>query len=370
MPVNPFARILNEKRAPETPEAAIKAAATLYHAWFTGLMLHLTLRKGAEVAGKWTFRLFRRQHLEKFKSSFDKLGLTHLPDAVAAAQYHYLSNSVGGVEVEFIPESDTKAWVHFCHPRWMFQGTALCGLPVEVSRGFLEGWYGHNGVSLNNPRLGFVCVSEDMTGQYGLAGYFKEFGHALAPHERLQFAPGETAPPFDPGKAPGLDAASWPPARLIKANRNYAMEYIKTGLNELCALIGPAEARDIAGHAAALIGRQFYRELQSLMGLAEEDDSPAAFAHFMERMAGAQDDKLSWEEKDGALFLHLDGWRLMRGRENVPHEAYEAWIRLWEGCLAVHNRFLKLETIARQDYGDPETVLRIRAVSENRASLA
>ncbi|MGK2741380.1 hypothetical protein ACSHT0_10820 [Tepidicaulis sp. LMO-SS28] len=362
MSVNPFAPVLNKKWEPEAPEAAIKAAAALYHAYFTGLMLHLTLRKGAATAGEWTFRLFRRQHLEKFKSSFDKLGVTHLPDAVAAAQYHYLSNSVGGVEVEFIPESDTKAWVHFCHPRWMFQGTALCGLPVEVSRGFLTGWYGHNGVSLNNPRLGFVCVSEDMTGQYGLSGYFKEFDHELAPHERLQFAPGEICPPFDAAKAPVLDTEAWPAARLIKANRNYAMDYIKTGLNELCALLGPAEARDIAGHAAALIGRQFYREMQALMGLPEEDDSPEAFARFMTRIAEAQDDKLTWEMKDGALLLSLNGWRLMRGRENVPHEAYEAWLKLWEGCLAVHNRFLKMELIAREDYGDPATVLRVRKV--------
>ena len=79
-------------------------------------------------------------------------------DAVAAAQYHYLSNSVGGAEVEYMYESDTKAWVHFCHPRWMYDGTALCGAPIEVSRGFLEGWYGHNGVSLGNPQIGRAHV--------------------------------------------------------------------------------------------------------------------------------------------------------------------------------------------------------------------
>ena len=61
----------------------------------------------------------------------------------------------------------------------MYEGAALCGMPLEVSQGFLWGWYAQNGVSLKNDRLGFVCTSQDMDGQYGMAGYFYEFDHAL-----------------------------------------------------------------------------------------------------------------------------------------------------------------------------------------------
>ena len=57
----------------------------------------------------------------------------------------------------------------------MYDGPAICGIPVEASRGFLKGWYAQNGVTLKNPRLGFVCVSEDLTGQFGFCGYFKEY---------------------------------------------------------------------------------------------------------------------------------------------------------------------------------------------------
>jgi hypothetical protein len=210
MSISHFADLLDTQWDPNSDEAAIKAAATLYHSYFTGLMLHLSMVKGAQIAGDRTFALFRKQHLEKFKSSFDKLGLTDVPDAVAAAQYHYLSNSVGGVEVEFIPESDKKPWIHFRHPRWMFQGTAMCGIPVNVSDGFLKGWYGYNGVSLTNPRLGFVCTSQDMTGQYGLAGYFKEFDHDLSVDERLTFSPAEEPPAFDIEKTPALDTNAGP----------------------------------------------------------------------------------------------------------------------------------------------------------------
>ena len=129
-----------------------------------------------------------------------------MPDAVACARYHVLSNSMGGVPVEYMEETDKKAWVRFRYPRWMYDGPTLCGMPVEASRGFLKGWYAQNGVTLENPKLGFVCVSEDMTGQFGLCGYFKEYDHDLSEDERLAFAPDERPPPFD------ADAQPAPPA--------------------------------------------------------------------------------------------------------------------------------------------------------------
>ena len=142
-----------------TPQ--IVGPSYIHHAYLLGLQLMVATSKGPEVMGEWMFQLFRRQHLDKFLASFDKLGLSDLPHAVACAQYHVLSNSIGGVAVEYMYESDTKAWVRFRYPRWMYDGPTICGVPIEVSRGFLKGWYAHNGVSLDNPRLGFVCVSED-----------------------------------------------------------------------------------------------------------------------------------------------------------------------------------------------------------------
>ena len=87
------------------------------------------------------FRLFRQQHEDKFLSSFAKLGLDGLPHAVACARYHVLSNGIGGVAVEYMEESDTKAWVRFRYPRWMVDGAAICGVPPEASRGSRRGWY-------------------------------------------------------------------------------------------------------------------------------------------------------------------------------------------------------------------------------------
>jgi len=359
MSANPFTETLTAPLEPGSRTAGWRAVATLYHAFFTGLILTVASRAGPSAAGDWIFRTFRRQHHDKFLSSFDKLGLAGLPHAVAAAQYHYLSNSVGGVEVEYMYEADDKAWVRFCHPRWLYEGAALCGIPLEVSHGFLHGWYGHNGVSLGNPRLGFVCTSQDMTVQYGLAGYFREFPEPLAPEQRLQFAPDEIAPAFDPARAPQLDPAAWPAERLHKANRNYAMDYVATGLPELAALLGPGEATALANRAGQLIGRQFYRQLQALLGCSGDD--AAAFAGFLAAMIGAQDDPADVGTEDGGVIVRQDGWRLMRGRGPVPPAVVsEAWTGLWQGCLAVHNRFLVLDLRARPDHGDAGFAWRIR----------
>ena len=172
---------MNAPAENNTTEAAIQAVSELYHAYFTGLILTVHTRRSAVDAGQFTFQVFRRQHQEKFLSSLAKLGLDSLPPAVLAAQYHYLSNTIGGVNVEYMYEADRKSWVRFVHPRWMYEGTALCAVPIEVSHGFLKGWYAQNGVSLGNPRLGFVCTGQTTDGQPGLEGYYYEYDRELAP---------------------------------------------------------------------------------------------------------------------------------------------------------------------------------------------
>jgi hypothetical protein len=147
----------------------------------TGLILALVTHAGRQQAAEVVFRTFRRQQLARFLPGLKKLGLDQLPHAVACAQYHYLSNQVGGVKVEYVHESDSKAWVRYPPSRWIWSGTAICGIPSEVSRAMLQGWHANNGVVLGNPRLGFVCTGQTVDGQPGLEGYYKEWDHDLAP---------------------------------------------------------------------------------------------------------------------------------------------------------------------------------------------
>jgi len=343
----------------EVDGAALTAAGGLYHSYFTGLILTLVTRRSAADAAEWVFRLFRHQHHEKFLASFDKLGLKGMPDAVACAAFHYLSNRIGGVSVEFMRESDRKAWVNFVPPRWIYPGASICGVPSEVSRAFLRGWYAENGVSLGNPRLGFVCTAQTTDGQHGLAGYFLEHERPLAPEERLLFRPGELAPPFDAAAAPRLPAGDWPPDRLAKAQRNYAMEYVRSGLPRLAELFGPAEAAHLGRVTGRLIGAQHYRETAALLRVAP--GGADAFADFMLRLAAGEGDRAVMAlEPDGAVVVTRGDWRLMRGLAPLSPAIFEAWNGLLEGALAVHDRHLVLEVLARRDWGDAAFVWRIR----------
>jgi hypothetical protein len=325
---------------PAPPVAGYKAVAKLYNALMTGLVLTLVTREGEDAAAAFVFGHFRRQHLEKFLPGLQKLGLGGLPDAVACAQYHYFSNALGGVKTEFMPESDRKAWVRYPPPRWIWQGAAICAVPARVNEAMLHGWHGHNGVSLGNPRLGFVCTGQTVEGAPGLEGYYYDYGREIAESERVRYVSNETAPDFDPSRAPRLDSASWPEERLRKIERSYAMEYVRSLVPTMLELFGPDGARDHLGRAARLIGMQLYDETAALLGV--EPGSAAGFADYLCQLAAAQGEAVEIEDgAGGSLVVRQAGWRLMEGLEPTA-VGFSAWNRLFEGALAIHNRRLSL----------------------------
>jgi len=303
-------------------EPALRAVAELHHRYVTGVILSLVHRQGTARAAEVVRRTFRRQHLEKFLPGLEKLGLRGLPDAVACAQYHYLSNALGGVKVEWIAESDTKSWVRYLPPRWIWDGVAVCAVPTEVSRAMLWGWHAHNGVTLGNDRLGFVATSLTTDGGVGLVGYYVEEDRPLAPEERLRFAPGEQPP----GPATELPTVSWDAERLAKVERNYAMDYVRSILPELCAVLGVADAAHVGHLAGRQIGMQYHDDV--VAGLAMAD---APLVDVLVRLAVAMGDDVTVDGDD----VRSAGWRL-RGDDPWPPEAFTAWHGLWEGFAALH----------------------------------
>jgi hypothetical protein len=323
------------------PSAANRAVSTLYQGLMTGFVLTLITRRGEADAAEFVFRHFRRQHLEKFLPGLAKLGLAGLPHAVACAQYHDLSNRIGGVKTEYVYESDRKAWVRYPPPRWIWQGAAICAVPSRVNAAMLHGWHGHNGVSLGNPRLGFVCTGQTVDGHPGLEGYYLEHDRELAPDERVRFAYGETPPPADPARAPRLDPAVWTPARLDTVVARYAMEYVRTLLPVAFGLLGDEEACRLVGHAARLIGMQFYDETAARLDVTGRD--ARAFARYLAALAQAQGEEVEVEAGGAEARVRQRGWRLMAGVEPLPPAAFEAWCELWRGALAEHDRGLTLD---------------------------
>ena len=320
----------------------------------------LVTRAGKAAAADVVFRTFRRQQLARFVPGLKKLELDRLPHAVACAQYHYLSNQVGGVKVEYIAESDTKAWVRYPPPRWIWSGTAICGIPSDVSRAVLRGWHAHNGVVLGNPRLGFVCTGQTVDGQPGLEGYYREYDYALSEEERLRFLPNEICPPFRADAAPKLSSQDWPPDRLQRVLRNYAMEYVTSIVPETIAVLGPDQGGHLAGAAARLIGMHTWDDVAALLGGVAPGGE--AFAAAMTRLARGQGDDATLHKDGEGWIVRQTAWALMQERlEEGPLSPaiFDAWNELWVGAALAHDRFMRISVTQRMDQGDPAWEWRI-----------
>jgi hypothetical protein len=328
-----------------------RSVAELYHAYFTGLILTVVTRRSTADAAEFVFRVFRRQQQERFLPGLAKLGLSQLPPAVAAAQYHYLSNWIGGVNVEYMYESDRKAWIRYPPPRWIWKGTAICGVPGEVSRAMLRGWHANNGVSLDNPNLGFVCTKQSVDGQDGLEGYYCEYDHALEPDQRLVFARHLEAPAFDADKVPALPVASWPKPRLEKAYRNYAMEYVRTAAPVMVQLFGPEDARYLLHLTGKLIGMQYFDEVAR--GFATSRGTAKDFAPFLRALLEAQDDVAEFSESGGVFEIRQQTWKLMADVADYHPACASVLQGLFEGLAAGCGRHIAVGMQPAQGGGAP-----------------
>ena len=309
-----------------------RAVAELYHAYFTGLILTTVTRRGTADAAEFVFRVFRRQQQERFLPGLKKLGISDLPPAVAAAQYHYLSNWIGGVHVEYMYETDRKAWIRYPPPRWIWKGTAICGVPGEVSRAMLRGWHANNGGALGNLNLGFVCTKQSVDGQDGLEGYYCEYDSELELDQRLVFARHLEAPLFDPATAPTLPVASWPKPRLEKAHRNYAMEYVKTAAPVMVQLFGPDDAGYLLRLTGKLIGMQYFDEVAH--ALAGRRGAAKHFASLLLALFDAQDDLADISAFGGHLEVNQQTWKLMADVGDYHPACANVLEGLFEGLAA------------------------------------
>jgi hypothetical protein len=322
---------------------AWRAAGDWHHAYFTGIVLAAVARLGTPVAAELVYRVFCTQREARFLPGLAKLGLDGLPHAVAAAQYHYLSNDVGGVAVQYMPESDRKAWVRYVPPRWIWAGTALCGIPSEITVAMLRGWHAQNGLMLGNPRLGFVCTKMTTDGDASLEGYYIEEDRPLEPDERLRFARDEDGPDFDPSAVPVLASASWPLERLARARRNYAMEYVRTVLPVALGLLGEDAGGRFLHLAGRLVGMQHHRDAAEALGLPA-GGSAEGFAAFLAAMARGQGSEVAVStHRDGSMRVVQQGPRIADGTGALRPAAIGAWSGLWEGALASHDPRMALE---------------------------
>ena len=317
--------------------AAWRTVAELYRHFFAGLVLRTVAQRGAKDAAELVFRTFRRQHHARFLAGLHKLGLDTLPHAVAAASYHYLSNRIGGVSVEFMPENDRKAWVRFPPPRWVWPGVTICAIPTDVSAAMLRGWQAHNGVSLGNPRLGFVCTGMTPDGQPGLEGYFLEHDRDLAPEERLRFARHESAPPFDPTLRPEAG-----PRGLAGRAAGQSASRLRHGICPIRPARSCCRPLGRRPHDSSVAARHGWWECRCIRrrrrGLVHAPEpGPAGFARLMVRLAEAQGDNATAETEGTGVVVRQVGWALMKDMPEAGSVLLDCWAGLLEGAAMAHD---------------------------------
>ena len=125
--------------------------------------------------------------------------------------------------------------------------------------------------------------------------------------------------------APYADAEE----RRQKAKRNYALEYVRTGLTVLAEALGPSRAAGLASHAGRLIGMQLGPQVAGLLGV--EGDDPAAAARVLVALAEAEGDTARCAPDGSGAIVDRDGIRLFQGLESPSSAVFEGWNGLLDG---------------------------------------
>ncbi|WP_073103049.1 hypothetical protein [Pollutimonas bauzanensis] len=235
---------------------------------WSSIQLSILRDKGAEDLIRFKTLILRTHQRTHFLDGLDKLHIDRsLPPAVVAAQYHYLSNKIGGLNLQYIEESPKKVWIRYLPPVWSFPDLSLVAVPSSVQRAVFTGWHPFNGVSLGAPQLGFVVTKVVQEGEPYDEGYFFEYDHVLEPDERIQYLPSPVSPDFDPGSAPELDPVEWPAERLIKAKRNFARGYVEDGIRTAVQMYGEHAGSALIAHAARLCALVRFEKLRADLGV-------------------------------------------------------------------------------------------------------
>lgn len=218
-------------------EQCLLAEAFLGRA-FGGVVM-MTMRERGVRAAEEMWREQQASHQERFfLPGLEKLGIADEPPAIAAAKYHFLSNSLGGLELEYIEESEHKAWIRYPGPIWTYPGLAMLAMPGSFRRVVFDSWHRKNGRVMGVPSVAWVSTKFIMDGEPYDEGYFIDMRDGRDHSRRLIVEPSGVTPEYDRSKRPLLAPDLWPEERQFKARRNYSAEYLYSAFEALTRLHG------------------------------------------------------------------------------------------------------------------------------------
>jgi len=300
----------------------------------------MTYREKGEEAVKHLWVLLLRQHQTCFyRQGLRKLGISDdEPPAIKAAKYHYLTNQIGGLAMEYVEESPKKVWIRYLAPMWTYAGVTMMALPGSLRRAIFSAWHPRNGALMGSPRLGWVSTKFIMENEACDEGYFMEYDHDLAPGEEYRFEPVSRTPEFDPSKAPRLDSEAWPEVRKLKAGRNWSREYVKTTVDCLFQLFGQQTTYFLFSQVMRGMAIQFTHELKQDTRVEGTDAKAVATFLYKLQQGCGQDVQLTESHGVHRLVLRSHLPFEIDASEGLRVAAFEFPVmaaRLINGCVSV-----------------------------------
>lgn len=277
---------------------------------------------GGDTLAQFKRQLLRRHQREHFLPGLDKIGISRdLPPAVTAARYHYFSNILGGLKMEYIEESPKRVWIRYLAPSYSFTGVSLAAVPGKVQRAMFSGWHPFNGLSLGVQNLGVVVTKVFQDGEPYDEAYFQEYDHDLADDERIQYRPVTESPDFDPAAAPKLDETLWPAVRRSKALRNFSRGFLEDSIRSNFELFGVNATVNTVAQTMRLFAVQFFRHYRDKYSANVSDAE--GLVNFFKGFCDMANEPFRFERID-ASGLRVVRTNRMLSHDRAPKEIYRA----------------------------------------------
>lgn len=323
--------------------ARSQLSTTFFSRMFSALTAVTFREKGEDAVNRLWFEVLTSHQGDRYVEGLRKLGIHHDPPAVAAAKYHYFTNTIGGLDMEYIEESDKKVWVRYRAPMWMYAGVAMIAMPASVRRTVFSSWHPRNGKYMGCQRLGYVGTKFSMEGDPYDEGYFLEYDHDIPESETMRYEVALRTPEFDPQKAPRLDPDLWPEARILKARPKFSSGYVQATIDSLYRSYGEFATHQLVASATRMLAVQLTPELAAKADVRGR--TVADVATFHERVLTAARRDVTVTTVDNATY-RIDVDSYFPFDETYPQALREAFFEFHAAATKMLNGHLRITRTA------------------------
>ncbi|MFT4068311.1 hypothetical protein [Paraburkholderia sp.] len=276
--------LIHDPTAPDAARCAL--ACRLWQLQFSALNLITYREKGAAELGHLWRGLLGASSQSQFLRGLEKLGIDSSgPPAVVAGKYHFFTNLIGGLHMQYIEESQSRVWNRNLGPMWAFPGLSMLSIPSTIRREIMGIWHPNDGALLGSARLGWVITKTMTEGHPYDEGYFFEYPYDLRTDERVRYEVAGRTPECIVSEQPKLDAILWPQARVLKARRRYVGSYFKAAFESLVARHGETVAQYLLAQSQRCLAVQFTGALMKSQAI--EGSGAAAYGAFVSSLLTA-----------------------------------------------------------------------------------